>query len=264
MQYAMKVQQFILRPFRHLQRQGTILALAASLAASLNAATILAIQDFEVAPSGPVWNYTGTPAAFSSGFSSATATPANSPLGIGGSQAWNVTTVPGGNPLTFENLALPSGYDGFVATFRLAAMSLIGSPGGPDNFDFVLTEYSIDGGATWVPRVRVRGALTNDSSWAYDATGIASVSYLPGSEALFQPLTSGLQTTLGYSTVEILFPGSITQISLRITPRSSSSNDTWLIDNVSLLGNSSDVPEPSAWALVGVGIAFLASRKRLA
>jgi hypothetical protein len=227
-----------------------------------NGATILAIQDFELAPSGPVWTYTGTPADFVSGDSGVNGAPPNSPVGIGGSRAWNTTSVSAGNPVTFDNLTLPSGYSSFTTTFRLAAMNLNGTSDGPDNLDFVLTAYSLDGGTTWVNRVRVRGAVTDNSFWGYDATGVASVNYLPEAEALFQPTTSGLQTEFGYSTVSIEFPGSITQLSLRITPRSSSSADSWLIDNVSLLGEPAGVPEPSTWILACFGVGMMAVFRR--
>ena len=203
--------------------------------------TILAIQDFEDTPATPTWTFTGTPSALLSGFSSASATPASSPVGIGGSQAWHVVSVSSGNPLVFTNQSIPPGYDRVIARFRLAAMNLNGSTGGPDNLDYVLVEYSLDNGATFVGRLRVRGAVNNDCSWAYDATGLASVPYLPATEEVFQPINSGLQTEFGYSTVEIVFPGTITQLTLRITPRSSSSSDSWLVDNLLLVGEQ-DVP----------------------
>lgn len=203
--------------------------------------TILVVQDFENTPALPTWTYTGTPNALISGFSSTTATPASSPLGIGGSQAWHVVSVSGGNPLVFSNQSIPPGFDRVIARFRLAAMNLNGSTGGPDDLDYVLVEYSLDDGASFVARLRVRGAVANNCSWAYDATGVASVPHLPATEQVFQPATSGLQTEFGYSNVEIVFPGTITQLTLRITPRSSTSTDSWLIDDLELVGEE-DVP----------------------
>ena len=57
-------------------------------------------------------------------------------------------------------------------------------------------------------------------------------------EMMFQPTTSGLQTVDGYSTVEVTFPGTVTQIGARITPRSSSTSDSWLIDDLELIGET--------------------------
>ncbi|HTF05638.1 MAG TPA: T9SS type A sorting domain-containing protein [Bacteroidia bacterium] len=210
--------------------------LTAALHAQLNIDT-LAFQDFEIAPAAPVWSFTG-PVIYNSGFSSASAAPANSPLGIGGSRAWETTTNSGGLVLNFANTVIPAGYDSIRVRFNLAAMNLLGSGGGPDNLDYVLVAYSIDGGFTYVNRVRIRGAVNDNSTWPYSATGVARPYYLPASEALYQPVSTGPQTTLGYSTVEVAFPGGVTNIAFRITARSSSSTDTWLVDNVVLLGEN--------------------------
>lgn len=205
----------------------------------------LAIQDFEITPAAPTWNFTG-PVVYNSGISSATAAPANSPIGINSSRAWETTSVSGGLVLDFNNITVPSGYDSVRVNFKLAAMNLNGSTGGPDNLDYVLVEYSIDGGNNFVSRLRIRGAVANNSFWGYDATGVAKVNYLPATETMFQPANSGIQTTEGYSTCEIVFPGSITQVQLRITGRSSSTTDTWLVDNLILTGENSCSPATAA------------------
>src|SRR5690606_22856225 len=86
----------------------------------------LAFQDFETIPAAPVWNYTGIFADLQSGDAPVTSSIPNSPLGIGSSQAWHVAAVSGGNPITFDNTAIPSGYDTIRVNFRLSAMNLIG------------------------------------------------------------------------------------------------------------------------------------------
>jgi|GEM_PF-1103690 len=206
----------------------------------------LAYQDFEITPATPTWTYTGVPNDFQTGLSPSTANPPNSPLGIDSSRAWHVRSVSGGNALTFDNQTIPSGYDSIRVNFKLAAMNLNGSGGGPDNLDYVLVAYSLNNGQTFSNRIRVRGATTNQSTWAYSATAIANAFYLPANEVVFQPTTSGLQTTFGYSTVELVFPGSITQLSIRITPRSSSSSDSWLVDDLTLTGENSCTPTTSS------------------
>lgn len=219
---------------------GVWLGVLSSVAAAQE--TVLAIQDFEDTPQTPVWGFTGTFDRLS-GNSSASAAPPNSPLGIGGSQAWHTVQISAGNPVTFDNVMIPAGFDTVVARFRLAAMNLNATSGGPDNLDFVLVEVSLDGGTVFNNRIRIRGATNNNSFWPYSATGVAAVVYDPAAnpqpETLFQPITTGLQDEFGYSTVEIEFPGAVSQISLRITPRSSSSSDSWLIDDLVLLGVAS-------------------------
>lgn len=194
----------------------------------------IAIQDFDNGT--PNWNYTGTLAGTQSGYASTAASVPSTPLGVGGSTAWHVVSVSGGNPIVFNNTSIPSGYDSVFVSFQLAGLNLSGSAGGPDNLDYVLVEYSTDGGVNYTSRVRVRGAVNNNSSWPYNATGQAVVYYLPATESVFQPTNSGLQMTAGISYVQIGFPGSTSQIAVRITPRSSSSTDDWLIDNVLLRG----------------------------
>ncbi len=83
--------------------------------------------------------------------------------------------------------------------------------------------------------MRIRGATTDNSYWPFTATGQAKLYYQPQSEVTFQNTSSGLQAA-GNSYAEIVFPGSITQISIRMTGRSSSSTDSWLVDNVLLTG----------------------------
>ncbi len=147
--------------------------------------------------------------------------------------------------MEFDNVNIPSTYDSTTVHFRLAAMNLNSSSGGPDNLDYILVEISTDGGLTYYDRLRIRGATINNSFWAYSATGVAEVSYLPQTEVVFQPTNSGLQTTNGYSTININFPASVAQLRVRITARSSSSSDHWLIDNVMVLGHNACPPTDS-------------------
>lgn len=196
----------------------------------------LAMQNFDtLALYSPNWPFTGPVVYNTMGTSSAVATPSNSPTGIGGSHSWESTTQSAGLVLTFTTINIPAGYDSIRARFSLAAMNLIGTGGGPDNLDYVLTEVSFNGGPYYA-RLRIRGAVANNSWWPYSATGKAKVYYQPQSETVFAPTNSGLQTTEGYSYCEIVFPGSINTISIRMTGRSSSSTDSWLVDNVLLTG----------------------------
>ena len=196
----------------------------------------IAYQDFENSPAAPVWSYSGTLAGTQSGFASASASIPNTPLGIGGSQAWHVAQVSSGNPITFNNTNIPAGYDSIFVSFHLAGLNLNSSSGGPDNLDYVLVEYSLNGGASFSSRVRVRGAVNNNCSWPYSAASQAVVEHLPAVEQVFQPTNSGVQLQDGISFVKIKFPGNINQLSVKITPRSSSASDSWLIDDLLLTG----------------------------
>ncbi len=195
----------------------------------------LAMQNFDTVVYSPNWPFTGPVVYNTMGVSPAASSPSNSPTGIGNTRSWESTTQSAGLILTFTTINIPAGYDSIRAHFSLAAMNLISTGGGPDNLDYVLTEVSFNGGPFY-SRLRIRGAVANNSWWPYAATGVAKVYYQPQSEVVFAPTNSGLQTTEGYSFCEIVFPGSINQISIRMTGRSSSSTDSWLVDNVMLTG----------------------------
>ncbi len=197
----------------------------------------LAMQNFDtLALYNPNWAFTGPVVYNTMGMSSATsAAPLSSPTGIGGSNSWESTTVSSGIVLTFSTINIPAGYDSIRARFSLAAMNLIGPSGGPDNLDYVLTEVSFNGGP-YYNRLRIRGFGTAGCFWPYSAPGKAKVYYQPQSEVVFAPTVAGLATTEGYAYCEIVFPGSINTISIRMTGRSSSGSDTWLVDNVLLTG----------------------------
>ena len=132
----------------------------------------LAMQNFDtLALYNPNWPFTGPVVYNTMGTSSAVATPSNSPTGIGGSNSWESTTQSAGLVLTFTTINIPAGYDSIRARFSLAAMNLIGAGGGPDNLDYVLTEVSFNGGPYYA-RLRIRGAVANNSWWPYSATEI--------------------------------------------------------------------------------------------
>ena len=195
----------------------------------------LAMQNFDSVAYSPNWSFTGPVVYNSMGMSGPSMSPPNSPTGINNSRSWETTSQSGGLILTFDTITILPGYDSIRARLSLAAMNLIGAGGGPDNLDYVLVEASFNGGP-YYNRIRVRGFGTAGCFWPYSASGKANVYYQPQTEAVFAPTVAGLQTTQGYSWCEIVFPGSVTQVSLRITGRSSSSSDTWLIDNVVLTG----------------------------
>lgn len=195
----------------------------------------LALQNFDSIAFTPNWAFTGPVVYNNMGMSGTSAAPANSPTGIANSRSWESTTQSAGLVLTFDSITIPVGYDSIRARFNLAAMNLVSTGGGPDNLDYVLTEVSVNGGA-YYNRLRIRGAVANNSYWPYSATGKAKVYYQPQTEAVFAPTNTGLQTTEGYSYCEIVFPGTVNKVSIRMTGRSSSSTDSWLVDNVILTG----------------------------
>lgn len=210
-----------------------ILPLLIIAAFSVNAQySTLLIQDFDTIQT-PAWNYIVTSGTleFLNGNSPATALPANSPHGINGSWAWKQGGQSGGVTLTFDNVNI-AGYDTAIITFKVAAFATTGS-NGVDNLDHVTTAVSINNGVTWHDQVRVNGASSNNSSWPYSATGIASRVYSTSSATVFAPAASGLDLA-GPATVIIKVPNTTNQVMLRITSRSSMAVEQYCIDNVEI------------------------------
>ena len=194
----------------------------------------LAMQNFDTTAFNPNWPFTGPVVYNAMGMTTTAMSPSNSPTGIANSRSWESTTQSTGLVLTFTTINIPGGYDSIRAHFSLAAMNLASTGGGPDDLDYVLVEVSFNGGP-YYNRLRIRGAIANNSYWPYSATGKGKLYYQPQSEVMFQNATSGFQPA-GYAQGEIVFPGSVNSVSIRMTGRSSSSTDTWLVDNVLLTG----------------------------
>jgi hypothetical protein len=194
----------------------------------------LAMQNFDSAAYNPNWTFAGPVVYNTMGMTTSTMAPTNSPTGISGSRSWESTTQSAGLVLTFDTIAIPPGYDSLRVRFNLAAMNLTGTSGGPDNLDYVLVAVSFNNGP-YYNRLRIRGATTDNSFWPFSATEKGKVYYQPQTEMVFANTSSGLQPA-GYAMGEIVFTGSVSSVSIRMTGRSSSSSDSWLADNVILTG----------------------------
>ncbi|MES2430247.1 MAG: T9SS type A sorting domain-containing protein [Bacteroidota bacterium] len=196
----------------------------------------LAIQDFETSPATPTLTYTvlAGSATYHTGNSGASNAPANSPLGVDGSRAWGVTTSAASTQFEFANVTIPPGYDSVRIRVRIAAMNLVSIGGGPDALDTIGIQISTNGGSNYYNKLKITGPSGDNGHWPYSATGIAKTTYLPPA-VLFMNTGTGLQAQ-GYSTAEISLPGTETQIRVKIAIRSSSGTDTWLVDNVAVIG----------------------------
>lgn len=199
--------------------------------------TTLFIQDFDTIQT-PVWSYTLTSGTleFANGNSPSNALPANSPYGINGSWAWKQEGQSGGVVLTFDNMNI-AGFDTVYITFRVAAFANTGS-NGVDELDHVTTAVSVNNGVNWYDQVKINGASSGNSSWAYTGTGIASRVFSTSAVTVFAPAASGFDPT-GYSTVLIKVPNTTNQVRLKITSRSSVNTERYCIDNVEMKVNNS-------------------------
>jgi hypothetical protein len=195
----------------------------------------LAIQDFDTAQT-PNWSYTGTGITYVRGNSSSSAGPSNSPFGINGSWAWETTQQSTPDTLTFSNINV-SNYDSVYITMRIAAFSVNNTSDGPDALDYVQIMVSVNNGTNYYTRVKITGASSSNSYWAYTATAVATDTFTAANRTTtFAPAGSGSRTADGYSTVSIYIPSSYSQVRIKILSRESTSGERWCIDNITLKG----------------------------
>ena len=174
-------------------------------------------QDFDTIYS-PAWSYTGT-ANYASGLSSANDAPSNSPFGINGSWAWETTGQGSAVTLSFSNQNI-TGLDSVYIIFRVAAFSMGTLSNGPDDLVYVIASVSVNGGINYYDRIRINGAVSNNSNWAYSATGVGTDTFsITAPMKIYQPSNSGPATTDGYSTAVIFIPNTYSQVALNIRAR---------------------------------------------
>ena len=197
----------------------------------LNAQNIDRSQGFQggssVGTGGTVWTYahTGT-GSMSSGQNNSPGNPDLANLFYEGDSGWqlnNTTDAAETSILTFDNVGSLTGTGRFVE-FRLAGMGKTATDG-VDNGDNVVVEVSTDGGTTWQTEATITPATsTPNLGWSLTSGGI------------FIKTANNTNTTVNNnpSLVRIYFPGSPSQVRLRITLSNDQNQERWVIDDVRL------------------------------
>jgi hypothetical protein len=198
-----------------------------STSSTFGAAATVSKQDFEASPASPVLTFTNTGGVTSSGTNGA-GLPANANLFVSGTQGWQV--INGTSTVEFANQSL-SGFSNNQLSFRLAGMSVTAT-NGIDAGDLMTVAISTDGGSTYSNELTVAGSGDNQR-WDFTATGTASITYDGNNTPTAFTSSSG---SGGVSTVNISFPGAVTQVRVRITMTNNSANERWVIDDVELKG----------------------------
>jgi hypothetical protein len=172
--------------------------------------------------------------SYASGNSNSSSRPQNLPFFSEGTQAGSCTDDE--TTLTTSNINT-SAYCNNKLSFRLAAWSLNSSSAGLDESDIVMVEISTNGGSSYTDLLEVTGR--SNAFWHYSTgTGVASVPFSStAGVTVFTPSSGGNRTTDGYSTVEITNLPSISNLRVRITLETSSSNERWTIDDFKLTGD---------------------------
>jgi len=197
----------------------------------VNAQNIDRSQGFQggnsVGTGGTVWNYTPTgTGSVSTGQNNSPGNPDLANLFYEGTSGWqlnNITNVAETSTLTFDNVGSLTGTGRFVE-FRLAGMGKTATDG-VDNGDNVVVEVSTDGGTTWQTEATITPATsTPNLGWSLTSGGI------------FIKTADNTNTTVNSnpSLVRIYFPGSPSQVRLKITLSNNQDKERWVIDDVRL------------------------------
>jgi len=229
--------------------------LASSALAVLHSqGAIIARQDFEVNPAGPVLGYTVTTgtAELNTGIVTG-GTPNTSTWGVDSSRGLSFTTNV--SVVTFDAINTLDLTD-VVLTMRLAALSLT-SANGLDGSDTFVVSISTDNGATFTDQLRVTGL--DNARWTFDeGLGNASRVYSAAAVSSFRPPAGGNRTTDGYTNLSISGLPSVEALVIRITATDDGASEKWLVDNVVVQA----VPEPAAAMLGALGSLVLLRRRR--
>lgn len=186
-------------------------------------------QGFDGLPQD-TWNMTSG-GVFLNTNTGATDRPANQRV-LTGTTSWQVHYANTAFELAPINVADRMGT---VLTARVSSTAPGDVNNGADITDSIAFFVSLDGAPfSPMPDVRIRGAVSTNSRWGYDATGVAATT--AGTPALFQPAGSGLRTTDGYSTVRISIPDGTTTVALRVTAVNNSHSECWNVDDIRLEG----------------------------
>ncbi len=178
---------------------------------------------------------------FVNGNSASPVVPTSVPYGVGGSWAWKQEQQSGGVMLTFNNVST-TGYDTAYVTFRLGAFALNGTDA-PDASDYVTTSVSINNGTNWYDQIKVTGGGT-PTTWPNTASGEAMRVF--STAAVTTISASG--TGLGIVTIKV--PNTSNQVRVRITLRSSTANERWTADNITVRVKANVYNNASVTALV--------------
>ncbi|MBL0316552.1 MAG: T9SS type A sorting domain-containing protein [Flavobacteriales bacterium] len=184
-----------------------------------------------------MFSVTAGTASYYSGNSAGADGVATSPFASAGTYSLGKSNA----TLTITSSAVNTvGYTGISSSFRLASWSIGITTNGADAADIVTVEVSPDNGTNWYSTVRVLGSSANNAYWSYaGGSGNASTAYDGDATPVnFQPTTSGVQTTNGYSTVTVTGLPAASQLMFRITMVNNATAERWTIDDFKVQGTA--------------------------
>ena len=201
----------------------------------------IAQQDFEVAPSAPVWSYTQAN---------------DGDLLIGGGTFDNGSGVKNAfidsRSLQFKSLANgsiqtatismgtidASQYSNVNLSFKAGAFrGSSGAGAGLDINDFVEVDVSVDGGVNWSTEAVLRGY--SDSRWDFAATGVFNAYYTGSNNgATIDSRLGNAELAAGYATYNVKNLPSASNLLVRIVLVVNRVDEIWAIDNIKIEGQT--------------------------
>ncbi|HMO34369.1 MAG TPA: hypothetical protein PKE07_15335, partial [Lacibacter sp.] len=216
---------------------------------------VIARQDFETNPATPTMTFTtsdvgtnGSLTGFSTGTSGASDAPASANLFSEGSRGYRIQgsgSSTSSRSLIF-NAVNTSSYSNIELSFRVAGMSIGSSGNGMDaTIDEVLVDVSPDNGVTWYQQAKVVSGASN-LKWWFGATGAGTRSYTSNNS--FSSFTTSANVlppsnaSTAISTVTLTNLPAVSQLRVRITAQMNADNESWIIDDVRLIGIFAPIP----------------------
>ena len=212
---------------------GSSINLASALTGNIESRTI-AFQGFETA--GNTVTYAGSGGGVQSGFIATGDGPASSGYAKGGINGYAIAN--GTATVTLANVTGLTGYTNKRVYLNLATFSIGSTSNGADALDNVTVAISLNNGGSWSNELQITGASSNNAYWGYNTgNAVASTTYDgDNTSTVFSPAGSGLRTTDGYSELMVSIPDNATQVRVRITMLNNSSNEVWVIDDITIAG----------------------------
>ncbi len=202
--------------------------LAFLLIHNINAQTTIASEGFENGYS--FFSVFSGAGAFQSGTLAAPGTPAGASFAAQGT--YGQVLAP---PTTLQSPAInTTGFTNIQISMKVAAFGLTAGIG-LDQLDRVWISISTNGGGFYQDILYVTGATTNNSNWAFTATGTATSAY-PTSTVVNAP-SSGINLN-GPSTMTITNLPSQNNLLVRVSANAGF-NERWIIDDFKVTGDLS-------------------------
>jgi hypothetical protein len=204
----------------------------------------IAIQDFEVVPAAPTWNYvltTDGTATIAGGTFNNGSTPKNAFIDARSFQFKSIANNSIKTAVLNLNTIDTSQYSDVNFSMKVGAFRT--GTQGLDVGDYIQVETSIDGGVNWSSESVLRGY--GDSRWDFNATGVFNAYYTgTNNGANIDTRLGGSELAAGIATYNVKNLPNTSNLLIRITLVINRLDEIWAIDNIKIEGQ---IPVSTTW-----------------